>query len=97
MDCDQESAVRLELSHHALQQVFDAMNITELLGFIERRKLTHWLLLNSTAFKANYWRRPAEERELLTNVLQMGAAMMAQKKNPALVQQLTIAAQEVGL
>ena len=80
-----------------LAGVFDALTITELLNFIERRKLTHWLLLASNAFKTSYWKRPPEERALLTDALQMGAAMAAQKKNPALVQQLTIAAQEVGL
>jgi len=81
----------------SLPNVFARLTIEELCSLIQKRKLTHWVLLASPAFKANVMSRPAEERELIGAVMQLGAALERMKQEPQLVALFAQAAAEEGL
>jgi len=80
-----------------LEDVFTTLTTPELMDLIERRKLTHWLLLASSKFKTNLLSRSQEERELIGSVMQIGAALERMKQEPKLVREFAEAAKEIGL
>jgi hypothetical protein len=81
----------------SVSDVFSVLKPTEVAALIEKRKLTHWLLLCSEKFLAYRRELPEDERNLVTLPLQVGAALVRREQEPELVKQLSAATKEIGL
>ena len=80
-----------------LPDVFPAIGVETLVNLIHRRRLSFWLLLASSRFKAYLLALPQEEKDRLAGVLNVPAALERFKAEPYLLKEFSAAAKELGL
>jgi hypothetical protein len=77
--------------------VFKAVGVDALITLIGKRKLTYWLLLSSTKFKAYLMSLPVEERDRLAGAINVPAAIDRFKEEAQRLKDFGQAAKEAGL
>lgn len=79
------------------KDVFGAIGVETLVGLIQKRKLSHWFLLASDAFKSYLRALPAEQRDQVTRALNIDAAVSRIKQEQVLFKEFGRGTRELGL
>ena len=80
-----------------LKDVFPAIGVETLINLIQKKKLSHWFLLASDAFKTYLRSLPPEDRERVTMSMNIGAAVERIRQEHILFKEFGRGTKEMGL
>ncbi len=81
----------------APKDVFSAIGVETLVSLIQKRKLSHWFLLASDAFKSYLKGLPPEQRDQVSRALNINAAIVRIRQEQVLFKEFGRGARELGL
>lgn len=81
-------------------EVFESFGVTKILSLVQKRKLSPWFLVSSSAFRTYMAQQTEIDKDRLESGIQVGAMIMRiqqDPKNTALFTEFTKATKELGL